>query len=441
MLVGIDRTTRVVRTGDTVSAQMSGGGMFGYPLPERALPVVAAQPGDRSVEAGQSTTLTVTATSATLLTYQWLKDGVAIPGATAPTLTLSNLQPGDAGSYVVAIANAAGSVGSIPAKVVIAASSTPIIGVQPASQLVRAGASLSFSVTASAILPLSYQWQKDGVPIGGATSAALALDNVQASDGATYRVVVSTNAGAVASSPAGLCVVLSSSQTVVGGGYVPGGTATVSNQFSYAGPAGGLRWQVLLPDDWSVAASAAGSDAIPPPGGTSDLAEWHWTAVPPGPVAFTYTLAAPAGVSSDQSVAALVQVQFDGGASSQLLIQPDPLVLRAAHSADTSSDRRIGLLELTRVIELYNTRNGSTRTGCYRVDATGEDGFAPEPSRGGGAGVTLAQYHAGDSNRDGKFSLLELTRVIELYNYRSGTTRTGQYRVQAGTEDGFAPGP
>lgn len=31
--------------------------------------------------------------------------------------------------------------------------------------------------------------------------------------------------------------------------------------------------------------------------------------------------------------------------------------------------------------------------------------------------------------------------MIELYNYRSGTTRTGQYKAQAGTEDGFAPGP
>ena len=41
----------------------------------------------------------------------------------------------------------------------------------------------------------------------------------------------------------------------------------------------------------------------------------------------------------------------------------------------------IGLLELTRVIELYNTRNGTTRTGCYKVDATGEDGFAPDPAR------------------------------------------------------------
>ena len=55
--------------------------------------------------------------------------------------------------------------------------------------------------------------------------------------------------------------------------------------------------------------------------------------------------------------------------------------------------------------------------------------------------VTLTRYHSADSNHDGKVGLFELTRVIELFNYRSGTVRTGQYHVQAGTEDGFAPGP
>jgi hypothetical protein len=92
-------------------------------------------------------------------------------------------------------------------------------------------------------------------------------------------------------------------------------------------------------------------------------------------------------------------------------------------------------LELTRVVELYNTRDGSTRTGEYHTQLGTEDGFAS------GAG-TITTYHSADTNRDGKLSLLELTRVIELYNTRSGTTRTGTYHAtEDGTEDGFAPGP
>ena len=111
------------------------------------------------------------------------------------------------------------------------------------------------------------------------------------------------------------------------------------------------------------------------------------------------------------------------------------------HSADTGRDLRIGLLELTRVIELYNTRIGTARTGCYKIESGSEDGFTPESTRTASAVVTLASWHSADSNRDGKIGLLELTRVIELYNVRSGSVRTGAYRLQAGSEDGFAPGP
>jgi uncharacterized delta-60 repeat protein len=115
------------------------------------------------------------------------------------------------------------------------------------------------------------------------------------------------------------------------------------------------------------------------------------------------------------------------------------LTVPICHSADTNQDGRLSLVELTRVIELYNTRNGTVRTGRYKVQAGTEDGFAQDTAAT--ANQTLTQYHSADSNRDGQIGLSELTRVIDLYNTRVGTVRTGQYHVQAGTEDGFAPGP
>jgi hypothetical protein len=132
------------------------------------------------------------------------------------------------------------------------------------------------------------------------------------------------------------------------------------------------------------------------------------------------------------------------GLSLQFLAQPDPLVVNPVrpHSADTNADYRLSLLELTRVIELYNTRNGPTRTGAYAPSvAPTEDGFAPDAARLANAAATLTRHHSADTNRDGRLSLFELTRVIELYNTRSGGTRTGQYRPQEGTEDGFDPAP
>jgi hypothetical protein len=113
----------------------------------------------------------------------------------------------------------------------------------------------------------------------------------------------------------------------------------------------------------------------------------------------------------------------------------------AFHSADTNADGRLSIGELTRVIELYNTRYGTVRTGCYAVQAGSEDGFVPDPVRAPFATVTLPKYHSADTDTNGMIGLAELTRVIELYNTRVGGTRTGQYHNQAGTEDGFAPGP
>ena len=86
--------------------------------------------------------------------------------------------------------------------------------------------------------------------------------------------------------------------------------------------------------------------------------------------------------------------------------------------------------------------NGSARTGAYTIAPAGsEDGFTPEPLRAAAVVATLDRHHSADTDHDGKLSLLELTRVIELYNFRSGSTRTGEYREGDGTEDGFAPGP
>jgi hypothetical protein len=114
----------------------------------------------------------------------------------------------------------------------------------------------------------------------------------------------------------------------------------------------------------------------------------------------------------------------------------------SVHSADTDRNFRISLFELTRVIELFNTRNGATRTGAYAVATVAtEDGFAPAPTRAVGVTAVLETYHSADTNRDGRLSLFELTRVIELFNYRAGATRTGQYHAEPGSEDGFAAGP
>ena len=83
----------------------------------------------------------------------------------------------------------------------------PAITAQPANQTVTAGQAATFTVTASGTTPLSYQWQKNGTNISGATSASYTTPATTAADGgSTFLVVVSNSAGSVTSNPATLTV-------------------------------------------------------------------------------------------------------------------------------------------------------------------------------------------------------------------------------------------
>ena len=68
-------------------------------------PVITAEPLSQTVKAGTNVTLSVTSVSSTPQSYQWLKNGNAISGATSASLTLNNVQASSAGVYTVKITN------------------------------------------------------------------------------------------------------------------------------------------------------------------------------------------------------------------------------------------------------------------------------------------------------------------------------------------------
>jgi hypothetical protein len=88
-----------------------------------------------------------------------------------------------------------------------AAPVAPTITAQPANQTVTAGQTASSTVVAAGTAPLSYQWQKNGANIAGATSASYTTAATTTSDsGSTFAVVVSNTAGTVTSAAATLTV-------------------------------------------------------------------------------------------------------------------------------------------------------------------------------------------------------------------------------------------
>ncbi len=80
--------------------------------------------------------------------------------------------------------------------------SLPMITNQPMAQAALQGQSATFSVQAVGIPTPTFQWNHNGAPVSGATSATLTLTNISGTDAGAYTVTVSNSSGSVASATA-----------------------------------------------------------------------------------------------------------------------------------------------------------------------------------------------------------------------------------------------
>jgi hypothetical protein len=171
-------------------------------------PFISLQPASCTNIVGTTATFTVVASGSTPLTYQWMKNGVNIVGATSTNFIIVSVQTNDAATYSVAITNAYGSV--ISSNAVLNVLAPPTFTLQPSSRTNLAGTTATFTNLASGTVPLNYQWQKndvnlnDGGNVSGSATNILTLANVQDADAASYTVVVTNFVGSITSSPAAL---------------------------------------------------------------------------------------------------------------------------------------------------------------------------------------------------------------------------------------------
>jgi hypothetical protein len=163
------------------------------PPPNTVAPTIASAPASQTVSAGASVTFSVTANGTTPLSYQWHKDANVLPGATNPQLTIANVQPVHSGSYIVIVANPAGSVTSTPATLTL--NGPPVVITPFAEVAATAGETTTLDVSVAGLPPFTYQWLKDGQEIAGATSPSLTIASPRASEAGNYSVRVSNRAG------------------------------------------------------------------------------------------------------------------------------------------------------------------------------------------------------------------------------------------------------
>jgi hypothetical protein len=170
-------------------------------------PAITTQPATQVTVVGNSVTFTAAASGYPAPTYQWQKNGLNISGATSSVFTIASANLADAGTYTVVVTNSAGTVTSNNASLyVVTLAGAPYIATQPSDQTVSVGASATFTTAAGGTIAPTYQWQKGGIPITGATGATLTLANVTTADAGSYVCIATNTSGTATSATATLTV-------------------------------------------------------------------------------------------------------------------------------------------------------------------------------------------------------------------------------------------
>jgi len=181
-------------------------------------PTVTSNPHSQTVNAGQTATFTVAATGNPSPTVQWQvsTDGgntfSNIAGATSTTLTLSGTTPSQNGTiYQAVLTNSVGTVTTTRATLNVRFA--PIVTVNPTSQTVTAGQSVTFTAGATANPSPTIQWQvsTDGgntfSNISGAQGTTYTLSSTTSSqNGYEYRAVFTDSLGSATTTAAVLTV-------------------------------------------------------------------------------------------------------------------------------------------------------------------------------------------------------------------------------------------
>ncbi|MGE0635061.1 MAG: choice-of-anchor L domain-containing protein [Bacteroidia bacterium] len=187
--------------------------------------------GDNSFCNGISTVLSAASStpgSGVITSYQWQLNGVNIGGATASTYTITS-----AGNYTVVVTNS-NSCSTTSAVFVVNSSSNPTAAISGTNSFCSGNNSVlsaAGSVPGSGTIA-SYQWQLNGVNIGGAT----AVDYTATAAG-NYTVTVTNSFGCNATSPAfSVTVFANPTATITGNNsFCTGGSAVLSAASSIAG--------------------------------------------------------------------------------------------------------------------------------------------------------------------------------------------------------------
>jgi pectin methylesterase-like acyl-CoA thioesterase len=176
-----------------------------------AIAPTVSGPTNLTVIAGNNATINDSVSGSPVPALQWYdQNGAPILSAITASLTLNNVQYSQNGyTYSLVATNSAGSATNLTTLTVIV---PPVITLQPVNIVVTNTQAASFSVQASGVPAVAYQWTKNGSPmsdngnVSGSSSSNLSFLAVSPFDIATYSCTITNLAGSTNSASVSLTV-------------------------------------------------------------------------------------------------------------------------------------------------------------------------------------------------------------------------------------------
>jgi hypothetical protein len=248
---------------------IAGGEYFSLALLNNSSPFIVRQPLNVSLFSGLNTFFNAGVVGSQPTNCQWHFNGADIIGATNATLVLTNVQPANAGGYGMVASNSTG-VATTSIAILNVVTSPPIIVSQPTNSITPVGQNVTFNVSVTGSMPVSYQWLYDGNVVAGATNASLNLNGIPWAAEGGYSVVISNQYGGV-SSPT-VALTMPRARVVAWGNDNYGQTNVPSTLTNVIGIAAGYENTLALKADGSVTGwGYNGWQETTPPAGLSNV--------------------------------------------------------------------------------------------------------------------------------------------------------------------------
>lgn len=287
-----------------------------------AAPKIVQQPVAASVPFGMMASFAVQASGGGTLSYQWKKNGVAMSGQTAPSLSWSVLNVADAASYTVTVTNEVGAATSLAARLTIL--NPPKIVKKPASITAKTSGEIVLTASATGSGTLLYHWQKDNADIIGCTSATFTIPHASTRDSGSYRAVVSNSAGTVYSDAARVTVL---------GALPPGVTGFRPSQ----GPVGSLvRISGSSLDETTRVTMLSGKGSLVEAGFVVVSGEQLLVSIPPGAASSAFTIEGAGGKAASAQSFAITAAQANDDFANAQIIPSGGKILTGSNAAMTA---------------------------------------------------------------------------------------------------------